>query len=43
VWDFETDPQYQHKLDWVDRFLIDEVEPLDLLALDAYDKRTRRP
>jgi acyl-CoA dehydrogenase len=39
VWDFETDPEYQHKLDWVDRFLIDEVEPLDLLALDAYDKK----
>ncbi len=39
MWDFETDPEYQQKLDWVERFLVDEVEPLDLLALDAYDKK----
>src|SRR5580704_4893689 len=29
-WDFETDPEYQEKLDWVDRFVREEVEPLDL-------------
>lgn len=21
VWDFETDPQYQSKLDWVEKFM----------------------
>ena len=30
-WDFETDAEYQQKLDWADRFVADEVEPLDLL------------
>jgi acyl-CoA dehydrogenase len=30
-WDFETDPEFQEKLDWVDRFVREEVEPLDLV------------
>ena len=30
-WDFETDPEYQKKLDWVDEFVREEVEPLDLV------------
>jgi acyl-CoA dehydrogenase len=38
MWDFETDPEYQGKLDWVDAFMRDEVEPLDFVALDPYDK-----
>ena len=37
-WDFETEPEYQAKLDWVDRFLREEVEPLDYVLGDAYDK-----
>jgi acyl-CoA dehydrogenase len=28
VWDFETEPAYQADLDWADRFVRDEVEPL---------------
>ena len=31
AWDFETEPEFQEKLDWVDAFVRDEVEPLDLL------------
>ncbi|MDQ3147037.1 MAG: acyl-CoA dehydrogenase family protein, partial [Actinomycetota bacterium] len=31
AWDFETEPEFQGKLDWVDRFVREEVEPLDLL------------
>ena len=31
AWDFETDPQFQQKLDWADAFVRDEVEPLDLI------------
>jgi acyl-CoA dehydrogenase len=31
VWDFETDPDYQAKLDWADAFVREEVEPLDLI------------
>ncbi|HEX3923856.1 MAG TPA: acyl-CoA dehydrogenase family protein [Streptosporangiaceae bacterium] len=30
-WDFETEPEYQAKLDWADAFVREEVEPLDLL------------
>jgi acyl-CoA dehydrogenase len=30
-WDFETDPEYQEKLDWADAFVRNEVEPLDYL------------
>jgi acyl-CoA dehydrogenase len=29
AWDFETDPEYQKKLDWADEFVRNEVEPLD--------------
>src|ERR1700752_4492018 len=39
VWDFETDPEYQEKLDWVEEFMVNELEPLDLVALDPYDKK----
>ncbi len=39
MWDFETDPEYQEKLDWVEQFMVDELEPLDLIALDPYDKK----
>jgi acyl-CoA dehydrogenase len=38
AWDFETDPQYQELLDWADRFVTDEVEPLDFVLRDPYDK-----
>jgi acyl-CoA dehydrogenase len=33
-WDFETEPEFQAKLDWADAFVRDEVEPLDLLWPD---------
>jgi acyl-CoA dehydrogenase len=31
AWDFETESGYQEKLDWADRFVRAEIEPLDLL------------
>jgi acyl-CoA dehydrogenase len=34
AWDFETDPEYQQKLDWARTFVREEVEPLDLLFRD---------
>jgi acyl-CoA dehydrogenase len=37
-WDFKTDADYQLKLDWVDAFLTNEVEPLDFVLGDPYDK-----
>ncbi|MCU1486689.1 MAG: acyl-CoA dehydrogenase domain protein [Actinomycetia bacterium] len=30
-WDFETEPEFQAKLDWADAFVREEVEPLDML------------
>ena len=42
AWDFETDPEFQKKLDWVDAFVREEVEPLDLVLGDPYDKSDQR-
>src|SRR5688572_8167551 len=38
AWDFETDPDFQKKLDWVDTFVREEVEPLDYALGSPYDK-----
>jgi acyl-CoA dehydrogenase len=38
AWDFTTDADYQQQLDWVDEFVREEVEPLDLVLGDPYDK-----
>ncbi|GAA5049294.1 acyl-CoA dehydrogenase family protein [Nocardia callitridis] len=38
AWDFETDPEYQKKLDWAAEFVRTEVEPLDLLYPNPYDR-----
>jgi acyl-CoA dehydrogenase len=31
AWDFETEPEFQEKLDWANEFVRKEVEPLDLV------------
>lgn len=31
MWDFSTEPEFQEKLDWMKRFVREEVEPLDLV------------
>lgn len=31
AWDFSTEPEFQEKLDWMDRFVAEEIEPIDLL------------
>ncbi|MHB8464168.1 MAG: acyl-CoA dehydrogenase family protein [Acidimicrobiales bacterium] len=45
-WDFETEPEFQAKLDWADAFVREEVEPLDLvwggLEFTPPDDRLRR-
>ncbi|NTY61517.1 acyl-CoA dehydrogenase family protein [Mycolicibacterium sphagni] len=38
MWDFETDPEYQKKLDWVEEFMREQLEPLDFAPLDPYEK-----
>ncbi len=37
MWDFETDPEYQEKLDWADRFMREEVEPLEYVVSHPLD------
>ncbi len=37
-WEFETEPEFQRELDWIDAFVRNEVEPLDLVLDDPYDK-----
>ncbi len=42
MWDFETEPEYQEKLDWADQFVREECEPLDLVLGNPYDKSNPR-
>ena len=37
MWDFETDPEFQAELDWIDDFVRTEVEPLDFVIEHPYD------
>ncbi|GIW43397.1 MAG: acyl-CoA dehydrogenase [Candidatus Binatia bacterium] len=42
AWDFSTEPEFQEKLDWMDAFVRERVEPLDVLFPDPaapYDRR----
>jgi acyl-CoA dehydrogenase len=36
-WEFETDPEYQRELDWVEDFVTNEVEPLEHVIRHAWD------
>jgi acyl-CoA dehydrogenase len=36
-WDFETEPEFQRELDWVETFVREEVEPVDLVVEHAWD------
>ncbi len=40
-WDFSTEPDFQKKLDWVEEFCRDEIEPLDLVF--PYAVRSKDP
>ena len=42
AWDFETDPEFQEKLDWMDGFVREKVEPLGLLGIHPYDVKNPR-
>jgi acyl-CoA dehydrogenase len=38
-WDFETEPEFQKQLDWIEKFVREEVEPLDYILGSPYDVR----
>lgn len=42
AWDFETEPEFQEKLDWMADFIRDRVEPLGLLGIHPYDVKNPR-
>jgi len=37
TWGFETDPEYQAELDWVEQFVRTEIDPVDMLVEHAWD------
>ena len=37
AWDFETDPEFQEQLDWINDFVREEIEPLDFIISSPYD------
>jgi len=47
AWDFETDPEFQQQLDWMDAFVREEIEPIGLVwrkstdPFDVQNKTTR--
>lgn len=42
AWDFQTDADYQRQLEWADAFVREEVEPLDFVLGDPYDRSDQR-
>ncbi len=39
MWSFETDPEYQKELDWIDEFVKRRIEPLDFVVRAPYDTK----
>lgn len=39
MWGFETDPEFQAELDWIDEFVRNEVEPVDMVIHHAWDMK----
>lgn len=42
AWDFETEPEFQKELDWVDDLVCDQIDPLDLVLGDPFDMSDER-
>jgi len=43
MWEFETEPEFQEKLDWMDQFVREEIEPIDALWGDKVYERPMDP
>ncbi|MDA0338486.1 MAG: acyl-CoA dehydrogenase family protein, partial [Proteobacteria bacterium] len=41
-WDFETEPEFQEKLDWLSNFVREEVEPLEHVITDGSPQNSLR-
>jgi acyl-CoA dehydrogenase len=42
AWDFETEPEFERKLEWMRRFVKDEVYPLEVIAPEVTDEQFLR-
>ena len=42
AWDFETEPEFQKELDWIEQFVREEVEPLEHVLGSQYDVHNPR-
>ncbi|MGD9797884.1 MAG: acyl-CoA dehydrogenase family protein [Acidimicrobiia bacterium] len=42
TWGFETEPEFQEKLDWIATFVREEIDPLDFVLGNPYDKSDAR-
>ena len=42
AWDFETEPEFQAKLDWMREFLDNEILPLETIEYDVSDAQWAR-
>ncbi len=42
AWDFETEPEFAEKLEWMDQFVAEKVEPLSLLGIHPSDAKNPR-
>jgi acyl-CoA dehydrogenase len=43
MWDFETEPEFQEKLDWIKDFVTNKIEPLDMaMAAGEIDRQLGR-
>ncbi len=36
-WDFSTDPEWAQQLEWVEDFVREECEPIDLIVKESHD------
>ncbi|MEX5633145.1 acyl-CoA dehydrogenase family protein [Parafrankia sp. FMc2] len=43
MWEFETEPEFQKKLDWAEEFVTEEVEPLETLWRNQVFERPINP
>jgi acyl-CoA dehydrogenase len=39
AWDFQTDTESVDELEWIDTFVREEVEPIDLFVDDPWERR----
>ena len=39
AWDFQTEPEFQKKLDWIERFVAEQLIPLEPLIAECSENQ----